>query len=370
MRTIDSWQLAVGRNRRRRGLLRRLPTVLCLLLTTICLLPSAHAAGAWTMQQSGTLGWLHAVFFLDELRGWAVGGTGVLLSTKDGGRVWRVGSRPTDDVIRDVYFSDEQNGWLVCERNIYDLKTTDEPRTFLLRTRDGGATWNKINVIGKDVDVRLVRALFANERRGWTFGEAGTLYTTRDGGVTWERQAVPTRNLLLGGTFLNADQGWLVGAGATLLQTSDGGETWNAGTLHRFVLDSNKTTDWKRVRFTAASFVNQRRGWAVGAGGRIFTTRDGGRTWAAQVSNTTSDLFDVKFLDEFEGWAVGARGVLLHTVDGGGRWTVEPSGTTHALERLYFVGRKRGWVVGFGGTILTYTPGTVTPPRPVMKVPQ
>ncbi|HEX8920390.1 MAG TPA: YCF48-related protein, partial [Pyrinomonadaceae bacterium] len=111
------------------------------LLTAHCLLPTAFAAGAWTKQRSGSLAWLHAVYFLDENRGWAVGGRGALLSTNDGGDTWRLSRRPTEDALRDVYFSDEQNGWLVCERSIYDLKTKEEPRTYLLRTMDGGESW-------------------------------------------------------------------------------------------------------------------------------------------------------------------------------------------------------------------------------------
>ncbi|MDT4952002.1 MAG: hypothetical protein QOJ02_140 [Acidobacteriota bacterium] len=364
MKTVSSKQLAVGRKRCERTVRRSLPTVLLFLFVCSSL---ANAAGAWKAQRSGALSWLHAVYFLDENRGWAVGGSGVLLSTTDGGKVWRALPRPAEDALHDVYFSDERNGWLVCERSIYDLKTNDEPRTYLLRTADGGVTWNKVNVIGKDVDARLVRALFTSEGRGWAFGEAGALYTTRDGGANWERQRVPTRYLLLGGWFLNAEQGWLVGAGATLLQTSDGGETWHTGALLGLAPVSNNNAEAVRVRFTAASFVDKRKGWAVGAEGRVFATRDGGRTWAAQVSNVASDLSDVKFLDEFEGWAVGAQGTLIHTTDGGVHWRVEPSGTTHALERLCFVGRTRGWAVGFGGTILSYTPDAATPQRPILK---
>jgi photosystem II stability/assembly factor-like uncharacterized protein len=313
----------------------------------------------WVRQRSNALAWLHAVYFLDENRGWAVGGNGVVLATTDGGKEWRVLSRPTEDALRDVYFSDEQNGWLVCERSIYKLKTNDEPLTFLLRTADGGATWTRVNVIGAEPDVRLIRALFTEGGRGWVFGEAGALYATRDNGASWERQRVPTRYLLLNGSFLDGARGWLVGAGATLLQTADGGTTWRAGTLTGSEPPTkNNAVETRRVRFTSVSFVDEKHGWAVGAEGRVFATRDGGRTWAAQKSNVTADLSDVKFLDKYEGWAIGAEGTLIHTTDGGARWTAEASGTTHALERLFFVGRTRGWAVGFGGTIISYTSGT------------
>jgi photosystem II stability/assembly factor-like uncharacterized protein len=370
MRKVGSGQWAVGSLRRParvRSFRRASCCFLLLLPTAHCLLPTALAAGSWTRQRSGSLAWLHSVFFLDERRGWAAGGAGVLLRTDDGGATWRARTRPSPDTLHDIYFADEQNGWLVCERSIYDLKELDEARTYLLRTADGGATWDRIDVLGKDDDARLVRALFTHDGRGWAFGEAGALYRSRDGGATWERQRVPTRHLLLGGLFLDGEQGWLVGAGSTLLQTSDGGETWNVGLLLGLAPPAGAAADARRVRFTATSFVDRSRGWAVGAEGQVFATRNGGRTWTPQASRTTADLFDVKFLDASEGWAAGAGGTLLHTTDGGARWAVVPSGTTHTLERLCFVGRERGWAVGFGGTILSYAPRQAPAARPGLK---
>jgi photosystem II stability/assembly factor-like uncharacterized protein len=369
MKTVGSWQLAVGSWRRKNRSLF-LVTACCLLLTANCL--SARAAGVWTKQRTGSFAWLHAVYFLDENRGWAVGGKGTILATDDGGNQWQELPRPTEDSLQDIYFADEQTGWLVCERNIYDLKTVDEPRTYLMHTSNGGRTWTRVNVIGKDVNVRLVRALFTTGGRGWAFGEGGVLYTTRDGGATWEPQRVPTKHLLLGGLFLNNTQGWLVGAGATILQTSDGGETWNTGALlNRAPASSENAKDAEavaaHVRFTATSFIDQKRGWAVGAEGKIFATRDGGRRWSAQASNITADLLDVKFISEYEGWAVGAQGTLIRTMDGGAHWTMEASGTTHPLERIFFVGRAHGWIVGFGGTIISYRADGAAPQRPVLK---
>src|SRR5882672_10076513 len=57
-----------------------LPTVFCLLLSAFCLLPSAYAA-TWTRQSSKTMAWLHAVYFLDQNRGWVAGSGGTLLET-------------------------------------------------------------------------------------------------------------------------------------------------------------------------------------------------------------------------------------------------------------------------------------------------
>ena len=249
-------------------------------------------------------------------------------------------------MIRDVYFSDEQNGWLLCERNIYDLKTNDEQRAYLLKSTDGGEHWKRVNLRGANVDARLVRALFHNGR-AWAFGEGGAIFTSHDSGASWIKLQVPTHYLLLGGTFIDENSGWLVGAGATILQTADGGETWHQGRLPNAA----------NIRINATSFVSANQGWAVGSEGSIYRTNNGGRSWQQVNSGVTADLLDVKFVDPAEGWAVGAEGTLLHTRDGGLHWLSERSATDHALERLFFTDRSHGWAVGFGGTIIALNSG-------------
>jgi photosystem II stability/assembly factor-like uncharacterized protein len=326
-------------------------TTLVLLLFPLCL--NVAAANRWSRQSSGTLGWLHSVFFLDQARGWAVGSKGALLVTVDGGLTWKIRSKPTEDSLQDIYFTGERDGWVVCEANIYELKTKDQPRTYLLHTIDGGATWEKININGGDVDTRLVRIVFSRSGRGWVFGESGTVYTTIDAGQHWKHLQVPTRYLLLGGAFIDNDRGWLVGAGSTIVQTSDGGDTWHV----------SRMVDAQGVRFTATSFVDNRLGWAVGASGKIFRTINGGRSWESQNSNVTVDLLDVKFLNGLDGWAVGAEGTAIRTTDGGLHWFTEPTGTTHPLERVFLTDRDHGWAVGFGGTIVSYAGGELISPR-------
>lgn len=322
---------------------RLLPTAFCVLLTAHCSLITAKAS--WVRQPAGTMAWLHAVYFLDQNRGWVAGSGGTLLKTIDGGQTWRRLLPLTKDNLRDVYFADEKTGWLVAERDALKLKTNDEPQSYLLKTEDGGFSWRRVFLHGSGINARLVRAVFTDAERGWVFGESGVVFATRDGGAHWVRQAAPTKHLLLGGAFVDPARGWLVGAGATILQTSDGGWTWQSGIVR----------DGAGARFTAASFVGNRLGWAVGTAGRIFATTDGGRSWFEQRSNINDDLSDVKFVDASEGWAVGAQGTLLHTKDGGVHWSAESSGTSHALDRLFVIDQNHGWAVGFGGTILNYS---------------
>lgn len=319
----------------------------CQILLLLILVPTAALAqSGWARQRTGSFAWLHSLFFLDQNRGWVVGSKGTLLATRNGGTTWETRPTPTADIIRDINFIDEKNGWLVCERNLYDLKTKDEPRTYLMRTNDGGANWTRVNIKGIDVDARLTRAVFSLRGHGWTFGEGGLIFMTRDDGASWTRLSSPTRHLLLGGIFVDEDRGWLVGAGATIIQTADGGETWHQSRLPEATENG--------VRFAAASFVDNRLGWAVGSGGTIYRTVNGGRTWQQQTSGINNDLLDVKFLDASEGWAVGAEGTIVYTNDGGLHWTLQRSDTEHPLERVFFADRTHGWAVGFGGTVVAF----------------
>jgi photosystem II stability/assembly factor-like uncharacterized protein len=322
---------------------RLLTLAFCLLLSAFCLLPSAFGLN-WSRQPSSTMAWLRAVYFLDQNRGWVAGSGGTLLETKDGGVTWKRLHPPSKDDLHDVYFANETVGWLVAERDVFKLKTNDEPRAYLLKTEDGGFSWRQIFLNGFDTNARLVRAVFADAERGWVFGETGVVFATRDGGAHWTRQVSPTKHLLLGGAFVDPAHGWLVGAGATILQTSDGGMTWRNGLVR----------NGAGARFMATSFVGNRLGWAVGSTGSVFTTTNGGLNWFQQRSNVDVDLLDVRFVSAAEGWAAGGEGTLLHTTDGGVRWSVESSGTSHPLNRLFFVDQNHGWAVGFGGTILTY----------------
>ncbi len=351
---------------------RLLPSAFCLLLSAYCLPPAAYSrSAAWERQKTGTFAWLHAVFFVDERRGWAAGGKGALLSTADGGATWEGRRPPTEDALRDVFFHDAETGWLLCERSMFKPMERDESVSYLLKTADGGGTWSRVEVTrGADVDVKLAGLRFADRERGWVFGEMGALFATSDGGATWARQRVPTRHLLLGASFQDGQTGWLSGGGLTVLKTSDGGASWHAGTVFLPAAsagveqqpepkaaepaeDVRQEASARRFsrRLNAVFFADPGRGWAVGSGGVIIATVDGGRTWRPQASGVGDDLFDVKFFDAREGWAVGSGGTMLHTTDGGRTWADARRATTHALERISLVGR-RAWAVGFGGTVV------------------
>jgi photosystem II stability/assembly factor-like uncharacterized protein len=55
----------------------------------------------------------------------------------------------------------------------------------------------------------------------------------------------------------------------------------------------------------------------VGQDGTIIRTTDGGATWIGQASRTSYPLIGVFFIDDDTGTAVGEGGAILRTINGG-----------------------------------------------------
>jgi photosystem II stability/assembly factor-like uncharacterized protein len=155
----------------------------------------------------------------------------------------------------------------------------------------------------------------------------------------WAPQTSGTTQPLYGVSFVNENAGWAVGGGGSILSTTNGGETWKA--------QASRTTQ----TLNAVVFVDAATGWAVGSGGTILRTTDGGSTWAAQKSGITQPLHAVAFASATTGWAVGGRGTVLRTTNGGATWTAQPSGTTQALNGVACADASTCWAVGNKGTV-------------------
>jgi photosystem II stability/assembly factor-like uncharacterized protein len=272
-----------------------------------------------------------------------------VLETFDSGQTWKPGTKFTEDNIKDLYFKNLDEGWALCERDIFSLGSASP--SYILKTSNGGATWEAVQIedLGKE---RLARIFFSKTGEGWAVGEAGSLFTASPEGTTWRKLTLPVRYLMLGGSFNDRLSGIIVGGRGSSLFTEDGGQTWKFSTF------SAKP----ETRLSAVHFINPKTGWAVGAEGKVFATSSGGKFWREQNSNVKADLTDVFFLNNAEGWAVGESGVILHTLSGGGLWRPVETPVKHRLEQIVFVG-KTGWAVGFGGTILKYD-ATAQPQTP------
>jgi len=146
---------------------------------------------------------------------------------------------------------------------------------------------------------------------------------------------------------------WAVGPGGVIRNTTNGGVNWQPQTSGTF----NALLD--------VDFASTSTGWAVGTGGIILHTTDGGSTWLGQVSGASNDLRDIYALNTTTAWAVGGNSsaapqLILKTTDGGATWTTLSNGKNGWLNAIYFVDALNGWAGDFDGSIYATQNGGTT----------
>src|SRR5258705_12595359 len=94
---------------------------------------SLVAQPSWILQSANVSADLVAVFFTSSDRGWIAGDNGFLASTTDGGKTWNKYPLNTTEDINEIYFRNDDNGYLVAGRKMFV-------------TRDGGKTWQDIRI--------------------------------------------------------------------------------------------------------------------------------------------------------------------------------------------------------------------------------
>jgi hypothetical protein len=147
-------------------------------------------------------------------------------------------------------------------------------------------------------------------------------------------------------SFVDTRDGWAVGEGGEIISTRDGGQTWTP-----------KTSGFNEI-LEGVSFVDTRDGWAVGNNGTIISTNDGGQKWTRQTNGVpTVNLESVSFVNLRDGWAVGDNGTIISTGNGGRTWATQTSHVTEILEGVSFINSRTGWAVGNNGTVISTTDG-------------
>lgn len=153
------------------------------------------------------------------------------------------------------------------------------------------------------------------------------------------RTPLVTREHLFAVDAYGKSLAWAVGFGGTILHTSNGGDNW--------VVQVSPVEE----ELYDVCFVDPQSGWIVGKHGTILNTHDGGKQWKEQQRITGERLFDVHFINAFTGWAVGTMGTILHTIDSGNTWIKQGWDEDRYYNGVFFVDEFRGWIVGEYATI-------------------
>ena len=215
----------------------------------------------------------------------------------------------------------------------------------MLLSDDNGKTWRQSNAVPSSV--ALTNVAFVTEKLGWAVGHSGAVLNTRDGGETWslqldgrkvaklvldealaaeasghpgaERLVFEARRMtedgpdkpLLGVTFVDEKRGFAVGAYGLALMTEDGGASW------RSIMGRIPNT---RGNHLYQVHVRGQRVLFTGEQGVIFVSNDGGGSFSALDVPYEGTFFGILVLDDQTLFVYGLRGNMWRSEDAGEDW--------------------------------------------------
>jgi photosystem II stability/assembly factor-like uncharacterized protein len=183
-----------------------------------------------------------------------------------------------------------------------------------------------------------------------------------------EPKVMPSKDIrqgLFAACFNSPTDGWIAGDLGRVYRTKDGGKTW---------LQNEVAPD--RRPFFSISCLGPDKAWVTSTHARVHHTADGGATWKEMKAPGDRNLLSVAFVNDKRGIAVGDFGLLVRTEDGGETWeevqlpddlklpeTANEMGVFPGDILLYgvsFVDENTGWIAGEFGSILKTEDGGKT----------
>ncbi|MDO5553045.1 MAG: sugar-binding protein [Planctomycetia bacterium] len=286
---------------------------------------------------------------------WIVGDRGTIVASSDDGSTWSLIRSPVSCDLYDICFRDERCGIIVGG----ELLPTGDGRGVILRTEDGGASWQEV---ATSAFPYLRRISLTPDGTLLVCGDSSELYpaglfVSRDSGLTW----TPDRsNRHEGWSQLAYDHaartGFGIGSEGTLQVTNKGqcvsrhpaadqtrlhaltgdgaGHYYVVGDHGLILTTSDAAVSWQSLAAALPTAVAQlfdfktaaTRGpvlWVAGTPGSvIFKSGDHGLTWQPVPTGVGVTLCDLQFRDDSNGLATGELGTILKTNDGGNSWQV------------------------------------------------
>jgi photosystem II stability/assembly factor-like uncharacterized protein len=175
-----------------------------------------------------------------------------------------------------------------------------------------------------------------------------TVFLLNNAHAQWTKQESGTTNYLYSVFFVDQNLGFAVGEGGTILKTVDGGTNWKRQ-------NSGSTTN---VFFTVF-FVDSQTGYITNVDNTILKTTDGGTTWVEKSPGIEYHIMSIFFINADIGWIVSGCGEIFKTTNGGDSW-VKQLNCGYFVRSCYFVDENIGYAVGEFGKIIKTSDGGAT----------
>ncbi|MBS1516958.1 MAG: T9SS type A sorting domain-containing protein [Bacteroidetes bacterium] len=293
---------------------------------------------------------LNSVYFINDNTGWVSGWSGVVSKTTNGGMNWASYSSASFNNINSVYFLDKDTGWITGNGGIIQLTT------------NGGVNWSltSIPVSSNMNDIYIGRfsltGYFGLHKIGWSVGNSGAILKTTNGGINWTSQASPVSLNLYSVKAFSENNAVICCDSGTILKTTNGGLSWTV-----------KVSGIISGALRSVSFADNYNGICGGDSSVVLYTTDQGDTWISDFTgpgslskeNITSVSAVPDALITF--FAVGEGGIIIKSDNGGITWSKQSGGLKTKFTDVCAVPSGNCFISGTGGTILKTSEGGVLP---------
>ncbi len=192
--------------------------------------------------------------------------------------------------LMDIWFADENVGLAVGASG------------YILRTTDGGQTWQDATESLASMDFYHFYKLVAN-KSGHLFllGEGGQAYRSQDTGLSWERLSTPYEGSFFGGLSKDSDGSvYIFGMSGVVLKSIDNGDSWSQiPTGTQTILQNAALIDGDRVVI-------------VGLGGGLIVENQQTSSFQKQNMGTRSAFTAVLAGEGKQLLALGEEGIRLY----------------------------------------------------------
>lgn len=308
------------------------------------------------------------VFFITPEIGWYVNGSGKIYKTTDGGTSWVLKLNKPGTYFRAIGFASERRGFAGNIGTEYFPNVSDT--TPLYETSDGGETWKAVSGVSERMikgicAIDIVRKPFINAGKldyktyiyaAGRVGSPAFLLKSEDGGATWQSIDMSRYcQMILDVKFFDAKNGVISAASdadvqksnALVLTTSDGGKTWTKRyqSARPYELTWKSSFPTRKIGYVTIQNYNPDKTVSQRV---IAKTTNGGKTWKEIPLANDFNLkeFGIGFVDEKRGW-VGGSTSGYETMDGGKTWKqIEMGKVVNKIRLLKTTSGFVGYAIG------------------------
>jgi photosystem II stability/assembly factor-like uncharacterized protein len=257
----------------------------------------------------------------------AVGNKGLLLKTADGGNTWNKINLNTKADLTSISIKGNTIH-IAGDSGVY------------FYSNNQGNTWVKTYLTFQSRNNKIHSIDFLNELTGIISAGSGQLKTTTDGGRTWIDKSVSQAN----GVFKYVNNNLITGVSDAFYKSINNGNTWSS-----FSVDNNNNR-----KFYDISFLNENIGYVCSDSGVVYKTTNGGQSWNKKIVDdvTQTKLNKVLFINSKTGFCAGDNGRFYVSTTAGESWILQPLYTASNLIDIESISWKACMIYGENGLIM------------------